>query len=122
MSGACWREGPNNPLGVQNLRKAKDVVSEKHIEKSAERTGLTLRYSLGDGGQSWLGARLLDAVKRIQREYKDEDFGVEDASPLLVEILAKPFPLKFRLPNLDKYHRKSNPISYLANFRTTMLL
>lgn len=43
-----------------------------------------------------------------------------DASPN--EILAKTFPLKFKLSSLDKYDRILDPMSHLAIFRTTMQL
>lgn len=31
-----WKEGPENSLGSQNLREAKDVASEKHRKINAE--------------------------------------------------------------------------------------
>lgn len=31
-----WRKGPENSLGSQNLREAKDVASEKHRKINAE--------------------------------------------------------------------------------------
>lgn len=94
MSKARWREGPDNSLGVQNLREAKDVMSEKHIEKLVESRWLALGCSLGDRGHSQLDTRLLDAVKRIRKEYQNEVFGVGEAFPLLAEILAEPFSPK----------------------------
>lgn len=69
-----------------------------------------------------MNARLLDAVRRIQKEYQEEDFGIGNASPLSIEILPKPFPSKFKLPNLDKYKGKSYPRNNQANFQTTILL
>lgn len=98
------------------------MLQVRNTEKSMQSRGLTLGYNLGDGGHSQLDAKLLDAMKRIQREYHDEDFGVGDASSLLVKILAEPFPPKIKLPNLDKYDGKSGPRIHLANFCTTMLL
>lgn len=55
---------------------------------------MALGCSLGDRGHSQLDTRLLDAVKRIRKEYQNEVFGVGEAFPLLAEILAEPFSPK----------------------------
>ncbi len=62
-------------------------------------------------------------MEKVQKEIAlEDDFGVGDYSPLSKEILAEPFPAKFKLPSLDKYDGKSDPCSHLVNFRTTMQL
>lgn len=64
--------------GSQNLRETRDIASEQHNEKSAKSIGLTLVYSLGNGGHPQFDAKLLDAVRRIQKEYQDEYFGINN--------------------------------------------
>lgn len=83
---------------------------------------MTPRHTFAIEGHVQLDAKLQDVVRRIQKEYKDDNFSIEDASPLPLEILAKSLPPKFKLQSLEKYDGKSNPISHVANFKTTIML
>lgn len=82
----------------------------------------TIRTKIKNHESRQLEVRLMDDVRRIQKEQLDDDFGIGDVSPLFAEILAESFPNKFKLPSLDKYNGKTDPHSHLANFHITMLL
>lgn len=56
-----------------------------------------------------------------QKEQED-DYGLDSASPLLEEILAKTFLAKFKTLSLDKYEGTADLRSHLAIFRTIMHL
>lgn len=60
---------------------------------------------------------LVRVVQRYQKE-QEEDYGLDDASPLSEEILVETFPLKFKLPSLGKHDGMADPRSHLATFRT----
>lgn len=64
------REGSKNSQGSHNLKGNKEVTSKKHSKKSVESRGLTLEHPLvTTGGHTQLNAKLLDLVRKIQKEY-----------------------------------------------------
>lgn len=69
-----------------------------------------------------MDTRLIVVIGKIQKEQQVNDLGIGDVSSLHLEILAKTFSPKFKLPSLDKYDEKADPCSHLANFHTIMLL
>ena len=43
-------------------------------------------------------------------------------SPFTIEVLNRPFPPKFRLPQLELYDGSKDPLDYIESFKTLMLL
>lgn len=113
------REEDDIPQGSHGIRirENKDAAWES-LTESCETVGMKAKNQEG----RHLKVRLIDAIRRIQKEHLEKDFGTKDVSPLSVEILAESFPDKFKLPSLDKYDGKTDSYSHLANFGTTMLL
>ncbi|KAJ9179096.1 hypothetical protein P3X46_010920 [Hevea brasiliensis] len=72
--------------------------------------------------ESVLSQKITRAIKKFQKTSHDDDYGMRDGSLLSKQILSEVFPLKFKLPTLDKYDGTPDPRSHLAKFRTTMLL
>lgn len=107
---------PQETHGV-HVRESKGDTWERTTE-SYETVGMEIRNQEG----RHLEARLMDAVRRIQKEQLEDGFGIGDGSPIFAEILAESFLEKFKLPSLDKYDGKTNPRSHMANFFTIMLL
>lgn len=54
--------------------------------------------------------KLIRAFQSYQKE-QEEDYGLNDALPLLEEILVETFPSKFKLSSLDKYDSWSQKLS-----------
>lgn len=113
------QEGEGIPQGFHGVhaRENKDDAWERKLE-SRETVGMKTKNH--EGGH--MKARMMDVVRRIQKEQLEDDFEIRNASPLSIEILADSFLDKFKLPSLDKYNAKINSHSHLAIFCTTMLL
>ena len=64
---------------------------------------------------------LKSAMKDKGRENLDGMIRRTD-SPFTIEVLNRPLPLKFRLPQLESYNGSKNPLDHIEYFKTLMLL
>lgn len=65
--------------------------------------------------------KLVCAIQRYQKE-QEENYGLDNTSPLSEEILTKTFFKKFKLSSLNKYDGMIYPRSHLAIFWIMMQL
>ncbi|KDP31729.1 hypothetical protein JCGZ_14886 [Jatropha curcas] len=68
----------------------------------------------------------MNVVKELVLEYREtgeaEDYGLQQDSPLLADILGAVFPPKFKIPTFQLYDESTDSRSHLATFRTMMHL
>ena len=65
--------------------------------------------------------KLKSAVKDKGGENLDGMIQKTDSS-FITEVLNRPFPLKFRLPQLESYDSFKDPLDHIESFKTLMLL
>ena len=65
--------------------------------------------------------KLKSAVKDKGGENLDGMIRRTDSS-FITEVLNRPFPLKFRLPQLESYDSFKDPLDHIESFKTLMLL
>lgn len=84
-----------------NTKENRDDTLEKLAESWDIEGMKTQNYD-----KSKLDARLMDAIRKIQKEQLDNNFRIKVVSPLSPEIIAEAFSPKFKLLSLHKYNGK----------------